>query len=199
MTRIILASQSQARQQMLTDAGLVFQTMSADVDEAALKHKLSAAYYSAAEIAAALARAKAVDVAQTAPDAMIIGGDQTLSLADGTMLDKPVTPDRLAAQLRRLSGTGHQLHSAATIVERGKIVWEDIETVTMTMAPLSDSFIVNYVNLATPDLLGCVGGYQIERGGVRLFSAIEGSYFAILGLPLLPLLTYLRGRGIMGS
>lgn len=196
MKSLVLASQSQARRLMLSDVKLNFSTASAQVDEAAITARLRLEGQNPGQIAVGLARAKALDVSHRLSDAIVIGGDQTLSLADGSMLTKPETRDGLKAQIEQLSGSVHHLHSAAAVVEGGVVLWEQVETVTMTMTALTPAFIDDYVSNAPIDLLGCVGGYQIENGGARLFDAIEGSYFAILGLPLLPLLAYLRDRGI---
>jgi septum formation protein len=194
---IILASQSAARRAMLVAAGVSFVAVASQADEAAEKQKLLANHVQPPEIALALAKLKARDVAVGREDHLILGSDQILSLKDGTMLDKPNSPHELKRHLRLLSGSTHQLHSAAAIIERDECVWEIIETVSMVMRPLSDAFIDQYVASAAPDLLGCVGGYQIEGVGVQLFQRIEGSYHAVLGLPLLPLLNYLAHRGVL--
>jgi len=184
---------------MLTAAGVPFAVAPADIDEAAEKIRLQAAATSPADVALALAILKAQDVAGRYPSSCVLGSDQTLSLNDGAMFDKPLSSATLKNQLLQLAGTTHALHSAAALVLDGVVVWQAVETVMMTMRSLSDEFVDNYVAAATPDLLGCVGGYQIEGVGLQLFTAIEGSYHAILGLPLLPLLSALRDRGIIAQ
>lgn len=182
---------------MLIAAGVQFAVSPADIDEAAEKTRLRALDTSPEDVALALAIVKAQAVARHKPGMAVIGSDQTLSLSDGKMIDKPLSRDGLKNQLLQLSGTTHALHSAAVIVENGIVVWQAVETVIMTMRALSDQFIENYVITADADTLGCVGGYQIEGAGIQLFTTFEGGYHAIMGLPLLPLLSALRDRGIL--
>lgn len=182
---------------MLTAAGVAFEVVPADVDEGAEKIRLKALAASPADVVLALSIMKAQQVARRYPGTYVLGSDQTLSLADGTMFDKPLSRTNLKHQLLQLSGTTHALHSAAALVENGVVVWQAVESVSMTMRSLSDEFVENYLDAATADLLGCVGGYQIEGSGLQLFTHIEGSYHAILGLPLLPLLSALRDHGIL--
>jgi len=197
--RLILASQSTARQTLLANAGVPFSAVSSEIDETIEKNKLIQDKRDPQGIALALARLKAQNVAKGRTHSFVLGCDQTLSLADGTMLDKPGSRAQLTQQLAQLSGASHQLHSAAVIVEGDAVVWQALETVTLTMRPFSHDFIEHYSATASPDVLGCVGGYQIEGVGVQLFSVIEGSYHAVLGLPLLPLLYFLRERGFLAA
>jgi len=195
--KIVLASKSTARQAMLRNAGVQFTAISARVDEAQAKADLLPQKLTSIELARALAEAKANSIPNDEPGSMIIGCDQTLEMDDGTILDKPANLSALAEQLTLLSGRVHRLHSAVICCENGKPVWDACETVVLRMRPLSEMFIGNYVASSDNSLLGCVGGYQIEGQGAQLFEKIEGSYFAILGLPLLPLLGFLRRRGLL--
>lgn len=190
---IILASTSAARRAMLTAAGVSFEALGAQVDEEAVKASARAEGMRARDLADRLAEMKALKLSPRHPGAIVLGCDQTLQLDDGTMLDKPGTA--LAVQLRQLSGARHRLHSAAVAVRDGQPVWRAIETASLTMRPLSEDFIADYVRREGTAVAGCVGGYRIEGEGVQLFNRIEGSHFAILGLPLLPLLGWLREIG----
>lgn len=179
---------------MLEAAGVPFEPVDADLDEEAVKAGLRGEGLDACALASALAEAKAL-AAEPAPGDLVLGADQTLELDDGTMLDKPASREDAAAQLRRLSGRTHRLHSAAVIVEGGRQVWRSVETVALSVRPLGDAFIHDYLAAEYEAIRWSVGGYRIEGPGVQLFDRIEGSHFAILGLPLLPLLAYLRTRG----
>jgi len=181
---------------MLQTAGVPFQTVEAPLDEEQAKERLAG--LGATELAAALAVAKAASVDAGAPD-LVLGSDQTLEFDDGTMLNKPASREQAFEQLRLLSGRVHRLHSAAAIVENNKTVWQQTETVTLTVRPLPDEFLQLYLDLEYEAIRWSVGGYRIEGLGVQLFERIEGSHFAVLGMPLLPLLGYLRQRGVLGS
>lgn len=194
---LILASMSAARRDMLTAADIPFEAVAAGVDEESAKAALKARGLSARDLADALAELKAIRISQRRPGDIVLGCDQTLMLDDGTMLDKP--GDALADQLRLLSGKTHSLYSAVVAVENGQPVWRNVDRVKLTMRPLSEDFIADYVTREGAAVAGCVGGYRIEGPGVQLFTKIEGSQFTILGLPLLPLLDWLRVRGVMAS
>lgn len=194
---LVLASLSPARRAMLEAAQVPFEAMGAGVDEEIAKAAWQNDGLGARDLADALAALKATRISSKRPEAIVLGCDQTLELDDGTMLDKP--GDALDGQLRKLAGQTHRLHSAAVACEAGRPVWRAIETVKLTMRPLSDAFIANYVASEQHRVAGCLGGYQIESRGVHLFSRIEGSHFAILGLPLLPLLGWLRERGVIAA
>jgi len=196
---LVLASQSAGRKAVLEAAGVPFEAMAAGVDEESAKASLRGEGLGARDLADALAELKALKVSGKRPRDLVLGCDQTLMLDNGTMFDKSKSANDLAAQLGQLSGQTHSLFSAVVIAENGQAVWRHIEQVKLTMRPLSDNFIASYVEAWGTDLLGCVGGYQIERHGAQLFSRIEGSHFAIIGLPLLPLLDYLRIREVMPS
>jgi septum formation protein len=199
MMRLILASQSAARRAVLEAAGVEFEAMSPMVDEESAKEALRADGVSARDLADALAELKALKISRRFPADLVLGCDQTLSLEDGTMFDKPQTSVMLKAQLASLSGKTHNLWSAAVLAQGGTPIWRHIERCKMTVRPLSDTFIDRYVETEGNILLGCVGGYRIESIGAQLFSYIEGSHFGILGIPLLPLLDILRLRGMILS
>ncbi len=196
---IVLASQSAGRRRLLEMAGVAFEAVAAGVDEDAVKTSLRAGGISARDLADALAELKALKVSGKRPADLVIGCDQTLALDDGTMLDKAGSMAEVAAQLRTLSGKTHSLCSAVVIVEGGTPVWRHVERAKMTMRPLSDDFIADYLAAEGEDLLSGVGGYRIEGRGIQLFARVEGSHAGIIGLPLLPLLDYLRTRGILAS
>lgn len=197
--RLILASKSKARQAMLTAAGVAVEAMSPNVDEDALKDGLKSEGMTARNLADALAEAKAVRLSQRLGAHMILGADQVLALEDGMMLDKPSDPAEAMAQLKLMAGKKHNLFSAAVIAERGTPIWRHIDIATLLMRPMSDSFIEQYVESEWDNIRHCVGCYEIEGRGVQLFSAISGSQFTIMGLPLLPVLDYLRIRSILPS
>ena len=198
-TPLILASRSQARLAILTAAGVSVEAIAPNVDEESLKEGLKSEGITARNLADALAEAKAVRLSQRAGTALILGADQVLALEDGTMLDKPVDPAEAIAHLKLLSGKKHKLFSGAVIAEAGRPVWRAIDIATLSVRNLSDSFIEQYVEAEWDNIRHCVGCYEIEGRGAQLFSAINGSQFTIMGLPLLHLLDYLRIRGILTS
>ena len=183
---------------MLEAAGVPFEGVSPEFDEDAAKAELSHQALGAAALADALAERKALAVPAEAGQ-FVLGSDQTLELQDGKMLGKPRSPDDLVEQLHFLSGKRHRLHSAAVVADQGRPVWRGLESVVMTVRPLSDHFIRTYVEREYPNVRWSVGGYHVEGEGAQLFDAIEGSHFAVLGMPLLPLLHFLRQRGILAS
>tara|TARA_R100001244_G_scaffold6593_8_gene7931 strand:- start:9804 stop:10409 length:606 start_codon:yes stop_codon:yes gene_type:complete len=193
-TRLILASKSKARRAMLTAAGISVEAIAPNVDEEALKEGLKSEGVTARNLADALAEAKAVRLSRRIGEALVLGADQVLALEDGTMLDKPSGPADAIAQLKLLSGRKHKLFSAAVIAEQGLPVWRHVDSATLSVRPLGDSFIEQYVESEWDNIRHCVGCYEIEGRGIQLFSAIAGSQFTIMGLPLLHLLDYLRIR-----
>jgi septum formation protein len=195
----ILASQSAARRAMLSSAGLDFEAVSPMVDEEAAKAGFRAAGLGARDLADALAEFKAVRVSARMRGHLILGADQTLALGDGSMFDKAASHGELRAQLAALSGQTHSLYSAAVLARDGQPVWRQIERVRLTMRSLSTGFLDDYVQAHGDDVMSAVGGYHIEGRGVALFDKIEGSHFAILGLPLLPLLAQLRIMGVLAA
>ena len=200
---IVLASQSASRRAMLTAAQVPFEALSPQVDEDAAKDALRADGLDARALADALAELKALKVSRRVPGALVLGCDQTLSIGDGEdrgeMIDKAVDRDDARRILHRLSGRVHHLHSAAVVALNGDILWRHVERVRMTVRPLSDAFIDAYLDADWDALRWCVGCYRIEGPGAQLFARVEGSQFAIQGLPLLPLLDFLRIRGVLAA
>ncbi len=194
MTALVLASGSPARRALLANAGLTFDIDPAALDERAVEAPLIASGAAPAEIAMALAEAKAVEVSRRRGDARVIGADQTLD-CDGHRGTKSATLEEARVQLRRLAGRAHRLHSAIAVARGGDIVWRHLDTATLTMRSLTGAEIDAYLARVSEAVLGSVGVYQLEGEGIRLFERIDGDYFTILGLPLLPLLAYLRSQG----
>jgi septum formation protein len=193
--KLILASQSRARQALLANAGLRFETMPADIDERGLQQgsKLSAS----GEIAGLLAREKAHWVSARKTGHFVIGADQTLALGN-RLFNKPDGRATAAEQLRALSGQTHELHSAIAVVLDGGILFETVAVARMSMRHLSEDDIRLYLDEAGEAVTTSVGAYQLEGLGVHLFERIEGDHFTILGLPLLPLLAFLRRERLIG-
>lgn len=186
---LILASQSQARRTLLGNAGLDFEAIPADIDERGLQDasKLS----SPREIALLLAREKARAVSTQHPGRHVVGADQTLALGE-RLFSKPAGRPQALAQLRDLAGRSHELHSAVAVACDGNVLFEDVSVARMTMRPLSESELAAYLDAAGDAVTSSVGAYQLEGLGIHLFERIEGDHFTILGLPLLPLLAFLR-------
>lgn len=180
---------------MLRAAGLAISLSPVALDEQAIRDALTAEGAPPRDIADALAEQKARKAAAKGADTgLVLGADQVLDL-EGRLLSKPADPDDAVAQLTSLSGRTHQLHSAAVVFDGAAAVWRHVATATMTMRPLSPDFIRTYVARNWPRIGGAVGAYHVEGEGIRLFSRIDGDFFTILGLPLLPLLTWLGARG----
>lgn len=195
MNRLILASTSPTRRTILANAGLAFDVMPPPVEERAVEAPLLTSGIGIAEIAAVLAEAKAESVSALQPDRLVIGADQTLEF-EGVRLTKPASMDEARRQLLAMAGQSHALHSAVTVAKDGNAVWRHVETAVLTMRPLTPAEIGRYVGRVGASAVRSVGGYQVEGMGINLFEKIEGDHFTILGLPLLPLLAYLRGEGI---
>ncbi len=197
---LILASASRARRDMLAAAGLAFQVVPADVDEPAIRESLLAgnAAIGAAEMAMALACAKAAEVGERHVDAHVIGADQVLVLGD-RLFEKPGNVAEARAQLLDLRGKTHQLCSAVALATGGRIAWSCLARARMTMRDFSETFLDAYLARVADQVTQSVGAYQLEGLGLQLFENIEGDYFTILGLPLLPLLAELRARGIVAT
>jgi septum formation protein len=196
---VLLASKSSARLAMLKNAGVSVSAVPASVDEDSIKAAMVAEDAKPRDIADALAEAKALKVSRKNSGDLVIGSDQILLMADGHLLGKPENKDAAKAHLRTLSGGGHTLISAAVICEAGKPVWRQIESAKMHMRTLSDALIDEYVGMYWADIQHCVGCYRIEAEGAQLFERVEGSQFAVMGMPLLPVLGFLRIRGILTS
>jgi len=193
---LILASRSSARRAMLEAAGLRAELDPADVDEAAFKGRLVSEGADARSVAQALAGEKALAVSSRRPGALVLGADQTLE-QDGTLYDKAASMDEARARLKQFSGAEHRLHSGAALAHDGQLVWTVADTAVLKVRSLSDPYIDAYLNANAEAALSAVGGYWLEGEGVQLFERIEGDYFTVLGLPLLPLLAELRSRGVM--
>ncbi len=194
---IILASKSLARRRVLEGAGVRFTWRDAGVDEDALKSKALRDGLDAAALARALAEAKARATSRAAPsDAVIIGCDQVLA-QDGRLFDKPASMDEARAHLQAFGGQTHQLISALCMMQSGAVVWSHTATADMHVRPLSEAFIDGYLQGEGECILSSVGAYLLEGAGAQLFERIDGDYFTVLGLPLLPLLEELRKRGIL--
>lgn len=178
---------------MLRAAGLVFETRASGVDERGVAQDTD----DPTLIASRLAEAKALAVSRREPAAWVIGADQTLARA-GTLFHKPVDRQAAALQLRQLAGHVHTLHSAVAVARGGAVTWTHAASVAMHMRRLADAEIDRYLDRAGDAALSSVGAYQVESLGIQLFERIEGDWFAILGLPLLPLLAYLRAQGAAG-
>ena len=180
---------------MLGAAGVAFEAVVAGVDEEAAKASLGA--LSPRDLADALAEMKALKVSTRMPGMLVLGSDSLVALADGTRLDKPASRDEAADHLRQMSGGAHELWSAAVVAEDGRAVWRHVERAKLHVRNLSDGFIDSYLDREWPAIAGCVGCFRIEGPGVQLFDRIDGSHFTVLGMPLLPVLGYLRTRGLM--
>jgi septum formation protein len=186
---LVLASQSRARQMLLDNAGLTFEAMPADIDERAIQEK--SGLLKPGEIAALLAQQKALYISAEVPDRYIVGADQTLALG-ARLFSKPAGRAQAAEQLRALAGNTHELHSGIAVARGGKVLFSEVAVARMTMRPLGGDEIRTYLDAAGEAVTTSVGAYQLEGLGVHLFERIEGDHFTILGLPLLPLLAFLR-------
>ena len=186
---LVLASKSDVRGKMLAAVGLRFEIRPAQIDERAVE--ANAGITDAAAAARLLARAKADAVARSVPGRLVLGADQTL--ARGTKrFSKPGNRAAAAEQLRSLRGRTHELHSALALVRDGVLLFDCVDSARLTMRDVSDRFLEDYLEMAGDAALTSVGGYQLEGLGIHLFERVEGDYFTILGLPLLPLLAFLR-------
>jgi septum formation protein len=191
---LVLASQSAARQTLLANAGIAVEAVPAGLDERAVQQ--ASGLLAAGEVAALLAREKALAVSTRQPGRFVIGADQTLAL--GTRLfSKPANRGQAAEQLRALAGHTHELHSAVAVARDGKILFADVAVARMTMRRLGETDIDAYLDQASEAVTTSVGAYQLEALGVHLFERIEGDHFTILGLPLLPLLAFLRSARLL--
>ncbi len=191
MNDIILASKSIYRQQLLTNAGVKFKSISADIDEREIEGPLIEAELSGADVAEVLAISKADNVSALNLDAYVIGSDQTLSL-EGELLHKPEDMEAARQRLLKLSGKTHELNSSVAIVRNGETLWTYVEISQITFRNLDPGFIGRHTAEAGEKLLTSVGAYQIEGLGIQLFEKVDGDFFSIMGLPILPLLKKLR-------
>jgi len=191
MKKIILASKSQYRAELLRNAGVAFEAQSANINEREIEAPLLEAELGGADVAEILAIAKGMDVSERNLDAYVIGSDQTLSLG-GALLHKPQDMAAARQRLLDLSGKSHELNSSVALVCNGENIWTYTETSIITFRDLDPGFIGRHVADVGEKVLSSVGAYQIEGKGVQLFEKIEGDFFSIMGLPLLPLLAELR-------
>lgn len=193
---LILASGSATRRRLLEAAGLTFRVAPPRVDEGEVKESLAASGATAPEAAEALAEIKARQVSLSEAGALVVGADQMLD-CEGSWFDKPESREAVADHLRRLSGRRHRLSTAAVVCLDGQRIWHQRAEAWLTMRPLSDDYIDGYVAAVGDQVQGSVGAYQLEGLGVQLFTKVEGDHFVIFGLPLLPLLGFLRDRGVL--
>ena len=191
---LVLASQSRARQMLLAHAGIECEAIPAAIDERAIQKQ--SGLQQPAQVAMLLALEKARVVAQRHPERIVLGADQTLALGD-RLFDKPAGRLAAAAQLRALAGNTHELHSAIALIDHGEVLKQEVSAARMTMRPLTDQAIENYLDAAGAAVTTSVGAYQLEGFGVHLFERVEGDHFTILGLPLLLLLPILRSSGLI--
>jgi septum formation protein len=196
MIPLVLASASPTRRRLLDNAGLRCEVLAPELDERAAELPLKEAGAPPDDIAAVLAEAKAAAVSAARPGSLVIGADQTLDL-DGGSLSKPASMEEARRQILALAGRRHSLHAAVACVRDGETLWRHVETVHLTMRPLTPAEVGRYMAEAGPVVLGSVGAYQVEGVGIRLFERIDGDFFAILGLPMLPLLAFLRQAGAL--
>ena len=195
---LILASASASRQKLLAAAGLEFCVEPASIDEAAIKHIFQADRAAAADCALALAEAKAQEVGRHHQHALVVGADQIL-VCGGRWFNKPTDLDDARDQLQALRGRTHELVTAVCAVRETTRIWDTVTSAKLTMRHFSDTFLNAYLGAERAAILGSVGGYRLEGRGIQLFADIRGDYFAILGLPMLDLLSFLRTRGAVAS
>ncbi len=193
---LILASASLARRAVLEAAGVVFETVPVAIDEVELKASASAEGREAAEIAQLLAETKALRVSRRRPEALVIGADQIL-LCEGRSFDKPGNLAEAREQLRFLRGRTHVLETAVACARSGEIIWHSRARPRLRMREFSEAWLDSYLAREMPGILNCVGAYRIEGLGIQLFEAVEGEHAAILGIPLLALLRFLRQHGVL--
>lgn len=195
-TTLVLASQSIHRKNLMENAGLEFKCQPADIDERTIELAIKNTGATPKELALILASAKALDVSQKTPDAYVIGSDQTLSLND-ELFHKPEDMEAARRALLKLSGQTHTLNSGVSIAKNGETIWQHVSIAELTMRELSPEFIGRHLSEAGESVLTSVGAYQLEKQGVQLFEKIEGDFFTIVGLPMLPLLAQLRELNVI--
>ena len=189
---LVLASSSPFRRMLMQNAGLTFEARAADIDERRIEAGLEGA--APDEVALTLAAAKAMEVSNHFPDAIVIGSDQTMSLGK-RVYHKPKSRQEAKENLLSLSGKTHRLNSAITLARGGDVLWEHVSHADLTVRALSEDYVDHYLDRVGEAVYSSVGAYQLEGEGIQLFSRIDGDYFTILGLPMLPLLEKLRQLG----
>ena len=189
--KLVLASSSPFRQMLMKNAGLAFEAHAAHIDERAIEAPLEKSGATPDEVALVLAEAKAGEVSRRFGGALVIGSDQTMSLG-AQVFHKPKDMADAANHLRMLGGKTHRLNSAVAIVRDGEVLWQHVAHAELAIRPLTDDFIARHLNRVGSKALASVGAYQLEGEGIQLFEKIDGDYFTILGLPMLPLLAKLR-------
>ncbi|WP_438751180.1 Maf-like protein [Pararhizobium sp. O133] len=195
---LILASASPFRRMLLDNAGIRYQAKAADIDERAIEAEVEAQNLSPQEVALVLAEAKAKNVGQSFPGHIVIGSDQTMSLGS-RVYHKPKDMDEARRHLLSLSGAVHQLNSAIVLTRDNEVMWKHVSSAKMSVRPLAGDFIERHLGRVGDKALSSVGAYQLEGEGIQLFDGIEGDYFTILGLPMLPLLAKLRELGVIDA
>jgi septum formation protein len=197
---LILASASAGRGAVLRDAGLGFRQLPASIDERAIEAGMAreGGRLDAERLAWRLAAEKACAISRDQPNALVLGADQVMECC-GEVLHKPVDYQAARAQLTQLRGQVHSLFSALAIALDGKVIWQHVDNARLTMRDFSDAFLDAYLAAEGEEVLRSVGAYRIEGRGIQLFSGVEGDHFTIIGLPLLPLLAYLRATGWLAS
>ena len=193
---LLLASASETRLTLLRNAGLEFTALPARIDEDTIRQTLESEGANPRDIADALAEMKARKLADRNPEALVLGCDQVLQF-DHRAFGKPATPEDAIAQLSMLRGQRHQLLSAVVLYDRGKPIWRHVGRVDLTMRAFSNDWLQGYVVRNWDSIRHAAGCYKLEEEGIRLFTLVEGDYFTVLGLPLLPLLAYLELRGFI--
>ena len=198
MTQLVLASASSVRARLLQSAGVAFEISPAHIDEDAIKRSLLAEGAKPRDVAGALAERKALRVSFSRPEALVLGADQVMDF-HGELLGKSQNMGEARAQFVRLRGRPHRLISAVVMARDGAVLWQHVDEARLWMRDFSDAFLDDYLAREGEATLTSVGGYRLEDRGVQLFERIEGDYFSILGLPLVPLLTALRDQGVIDT
>jgi septum formation protein len=193
---LVLGSRSSARRDMLMSAGIPVELHPVDIDERAVEAR--AGQFEPSQAALLLAREKALATSAVLPGRIVVGADQTLALG-AQRFSKPKDRAGAREQLQSLAGQTHALHSAVAVVRDGSIAFSYVDTARLTMRPLSENFLDSYLDAVGADAFASVGGYQLEKLGIHLFERIDGDHFTILGMPLLPLLAYLREAGLLAK